>query len=280
MTISELYELFIHHPVVTTDSRNCPNDSIFFALKGEKFDGNRFAKQALEAGCSYAIIDNADYYTDERTVVVNNVLETLQQLAHRHRKALGTPLIAVTGTNGKTTTVTMIDDILRAQGKNSVLCGNVGNPLVNEAEKGHLLDTFNQLLDYDALPIVNENDSVYVEELLNGDNDCLSANVAQLINADLLILLTDTDGLYDDNPRKNKDAKLIPYVGEINDDIFKIAGDAGKSGTGGFTTKIKAAKIATDAGIPVVIMNGEKPTSIYKVLESKEIGTYFSAKGE
>ncbi|HIY33911.1 MAG TPA: glutamate 5-kinase [Candidatus Eubacterium faecigallinarum] len=152
--------------------------------------------------------------------------------------------------------------------------------LVNEAEKGHLLDTFNQLLDYDALPIVNENDSVYVEELLNGDNDCLSANVAQLINADLLILLTDTDGLYDDNPRKNKDAKLIPYVGEINDDIFKIAGDAGKSGTGGFTTKIKAAKIATDAGIPVIIMNGEKPTSIYKVLEGKKIGTYFSAKGE
>ena len=104
MTISELYELFIHHPVVTTDSRNCPNDSIFFALKGEKFDGNRFAKQALEAGCSYAIIDNADYYTDERTVVVDNVLETLQQLAHRHRKAVGCPIIAITGTNGKTTT--------------------------------------------------------------------------------------------------------------------------------------------------------------------------------
>ncbi|MGN1201844.1 MAG: glutamate 5-kinase, partial [Eubacterium sp.] len=141
-------------------------------------------------------------------------------------------------------------------------------------------DTFNQLLDYDALPIVNENDSVFVEELLNGDNDCLSANVAQLINADLLILLTDTDGLHDDNPNKNQNAKLISQVDEITDEIFAIAGGAGEKGTGGFLTKIKAAKIATDAGIPVIIMNGEKPTAIYKVLEGQSIGTYFSAKGE
>jgi glutamate 5-kinase len=152
--------------------------------------------------------------------------------------------------------------------------------LINDAEKEHLIDTFNQLLDYDSLPIVNENDSVYVEELLNGDNDCLSANVAQLIKADLLILLTDTDGLYDSNPKKNADAKLISKVEEINDDIFSIAGDAGEKGTGGFATKIKAAKIATDAGIPVIIMNGEKPTSIYKVLDGKAIGTYFCAKGD
>ena len=152
--------------------------------------------------------------------------------------------------------------------------------LSNELEKGHLLDTFNQLLDYGALPIVNENDSVYVEELLNGDNDCLSATVASLIDADLLIMLTDTDGLYDDNPSKNENAKLISYVEEITPELFEIAGDAGEKGTGGFTTKIKAAKIATDSGIPVIIMNGEKPTSIYKVLEGQSIGTYFSAKGE
>lgn len=152
--------------------------------------------------------------------------------------------------------------------------------LVNDEEKGHLLDTFNQLLEYDALPIVNENDSVYVEELLNGDNDCLSANVAALIDADLLILLTDTDGLYDDNPNENENAKLISQVDRITEDIFRIAGDAGEKGTGGFATKVKAAKIATDAGIPVIIMNGEKPTSIYKVLDGQNIGTYFSAKGE
>lgn len=150
--------------------------------------------------------------------------------------------------------------------------------LANPLEKGHLIDTFNQLFDYDALPIVNENDSVYVEELINGDNDCLSANVAKLIDADLLILLTDTHGLYDSNPADNENAELISRVDEITDDIFEIAGGAGDKGTGGFLTKIKAAKIATDAGIPVIIMNGEKPTSIYKVLEGENIGTYFSAK--
>lgn len=152
--------------------------------------------------------------------------------------------------------------------------------LINPLEKSNLLNTFNQLLDYGALPIVNENDSVYVEELLNGDNDCLSANVAELINADLLVLLTDTDGLYDDNPAKNKSAKLISRVDKITDEIFAIAGGASEKGTGGFYTKVKAAKIATDANIPVVVMNGEKPTAIYKMLSGESIGTYFSARGE
>ena len=137
--------------------------------------------------------------------------------------------------------------------------------------------TFNQLLEYDALPIVNENDSVSVEELLHGYNDCLSATVAQLIGADLLILLTDTDGLFDANPAENEDARLIGSVAEINDDVYAVAGGAGSKGTGGFTTKIRAAEIATGAGIPVIIMNGERPTAIYKVLDGQPIGTYFEA---
>lgn len=152
--------------------------------------------------------------------------------------------------------------------------------LANPMEKEHLLDTFNQLLDYGALPIVNENDSVYVEELLNGDNDCLSANVAVLIEADLLIMLTDTDGLYNDNPKKNPDARLISTVEEIDDDIYSLAGGAGEKGTGGFMTKIKAADIAASNGIATIVMNGEKPTSIYKALSGESVGTYFNAKGE
>ena len=152
--------------------------------------------------------------------------------------------------------------------------------LRNPEEKEHLVDTFNQLLDYGALPIINENDSVYIEELLNGDNDCLSAMVATLIDADLLILLTATFGLYDSNPSENDDAKLIGVVEEINDDIYSIAGGASEKGTGGFQTKIKAAQIATDDGIPVIIMNGEKPTDLYKVLSGESIGTYFKAKGD
>ena len=100
MTIPELYELFIHNPKVTTDSRNCPRGSIFFALKGDKFDGNQYAEKALASGCVYAVIDNPDYFIGERTILVDNVLTTLQQLAHRHRKVIGCPIIGITGTNG------------------------------------------------------------------------------------------------------------------------------------------------------------------------------------
>ncbi|MBR3738184.1 MAG: glutamate 5-kinase [Eubacterium sp.] len=147
----------------------------------------------------------------------------------------------------------------------------------NEESRGHLLDTLNQLLSYGSIPIVNENDSVSVEELLNGDNDCLSATVAALTNADMLIMLTDTDGLYDSNPRENKNAKLIETVEKITPEIENLAGGAGSRGTGGFETKIKAAKIATQAGVPVVIANGAKPTKIYKILEGVQVGTKFLA---
>jgi len=150
--------------------------------------------------------------------------------------------------------------------------------LDNQNSKMHIIDTFNQLLEYDCVPIVNENDSVSIEELLNGDNDCLSATVATLTNADLLVLLTDTDGMYDSNPAENPDARLISRVEKINDEIKSLAGGAGAKGTGGFVTKVKAAEIATSAGIPVVIMNGSKPTDIYHVLNGKSVGTYFERR--
>lgn len=150
--------------------------------------------------------------------------------------------------------------------------------LDNESSKKHIVDTFNQLLEFDCLPIVNENDSVYIEELLNGDNDCLSATVAVLTDADLLVLLTDTDGMYDGNPSENPNAKLIGRVEKIDDEIRSLAGGAGAKGTGGFVTKVKAADIATGAGIPVVIMNGSKPTDIYHVLHGESVGTYFEGR--
>ena len=138
--------------------------------------------------------------------------------------------------------------------------------LEKEDDRRHFLNTFNQLLVYGAIPIVNENDSISIDELVNGDNDCLSA------------MFTDTDGLYDSNPSENKDAKLIELVEEITPEIESLAGGAGSRGTGGFTTKIKSAKIATDAGIPVVIANGNKPTKLYKILEGKQVGTRFLPK--
>ena len=150
--------------------------------------------------------------------------------------------------------------------------------LENEESRKHLLDTFNQLLSYGAIPIVNENDSVSVEELINGDNDCLSATVAALTEADMLIMLTDTNGLYDSNPSENENAKLIEVVEEITPEIESLAGGAGSRGTGGFATKIKAAKIATEAGVPTVVANGAKPTKIYKILDGVSVGTKFLPK--
>ncbi|MDR3266396.1 MAG: UDP-N-acetylmuramoyl-tripeptide--D-alanyl-D-alanine ligase [Tannerella sp.] len=133
MTIPELYELFLEHRTVTTDSRNCPPDAIFFALKGENFDGNNFAEKALEAGCAYAITDNPDKVKNEKMILVDDVLQTLQQLARHHRETFDIPVIAITGTNGKTTTKELTAAVLSQQYNVLYTQGNqnnhIGTPL-------------------------------------------------------------------------------------------------------------------------------------------------------
>ncbi|MDR3261512.1 MAG: UDP-N-acetylmuramoyl-tripeptide--D-alanyl-D-alanine ligase [Tannerella sp.] len=127
MNISELYQLYLQHPVVTTDSRNCPAGSIFFALQGESFDGNRFAEKALQSHCAYAVIDRPEAKTDERMILTDNVLKTLQQLARHHRETLGVPIIGVTGTNGKTTTKELLAATLSTTYKLLYTSGNLNN---------------------------------------------------------------------------------------------------------------------------------------------------------
>ena len=149
----------------------------------------------------------------------------------------------------------------------------------SEERRKNLVNTFEKLSDYGAVPIVNENDSVAVDEIVYGDNDSLSAIVAKLVNADALIILTDIDGLYDDNPNENEDAKLISQVDEITDELIAVAGGHGsRFSTGGMVTKLHAAQIAMDAGIDTIVMNGAAPESIYKALDGKQIGTFFTGK--
>jgi len=129
LDISELYSLFCQHPITTTDSRDCPEGSIFFALKGDNFDGNRFAAQALHDGCSYAVVDNPEYATDQRCILVDNVLKTFQQLARHHRRQLATPIVGITGTNGKTTTKELTAAVLSEKYKVLATQGNFNNDI-------------------------------------------------------------------------------------------------------------------------------------------------------
>lgn len=150
--------------------------------------------------------------------------------------------------------------------------------IIETERQKNVENTFDKLISMGVIPIVNENDTVAIDELELeiGENDSLSAIVAKLAKADLLIILSDIDGLYDSDPHKNPEAKLIPVVTEINEHIENIAGGAGTSlGTGGMATKINAAKIANEAGIDMIIMNGNNPDKLYGLFENDETGTIF-----
>ncbi len=139
--------------------------------------------------------------------------------------------------------------------------------------------TLIKLLDLGIIPIINENDTIATDEIEFGDNDTLSAMVAALIEADLLILLSDIDGLYSSDPKKHKDATIIKTVDEITPEIEKLAEGAGSSfATGGMVTKIAAAKITHDAGINMVLADGDQPQLLNNILNGEEVGTFFKAR--
>lgn len=153
---------------------------------------------------------------------------------------------------------------------------------IADARRHHNIETtLARLLELGALPVINENDTVATEEIAVGDNDRLSAVVAVSVKADLLVLLSDIDGLYDSDPHKNPNAVLIREVRSITPDIVARAGGAGSAqGTGGMSTKLYAARIATGSGIPMVIANGANPACLYDILAGRSVGTRFLAKGE
>ena len=150
--------------------------------------------------------------------------------------------------------------------------------MIHDENRRNARATFSELLSMGVIPIVNENDTVVTDEIEFGDNDTLSAIVAALIHADLLVLMSDIDGLYDDDPRKNPDAKFIEEIDYITDDLEAMAKGAGSDvGTGGMVTKIAAARIANDAGADMVICNGNDMKNLRHVIEGRNVGTLFRA---
>lgn len=139
-------------------------------------------------------------------------------------------------------------------------------------------NTFTALLDMNIIPIVNENDTVSTTEIEFGDNDILSAYVAELIDADLLVLFSDIDGLYDKDPHRYPDAKLLSVVEDAENTECDIGGAGSNRGTGGMKSKIRAAAVANNAGIDMIITNGENIASLYKILEGESVGTLFIKK--
>lgn len=151
----------------------------------------------------------------------------------------------------------------------------------HENRRVNLYNTLERLLELGAIPIINENDPIACEEYSLGDNDTLAALVAECIHADLVILLSDIDGLYTADPHTHPDARLIPLVESITPDIAELAGGAGSAlGTGGMATKISAARRATAAGVDLIIANGAHAEVLYDIMDGKSVGTRFAGKKE
>ena len=156
-----------------------------------------------------------------------------------------------------------------------------GDDTRNELRHRNFSNTLNRLLELGALPIINENDTVATEEASVGDNDTLGALVAESIRADLLVILSDIDGLYSANPRLDPTAELIPVVRELTPEILASAGGKGSSlGTGGMATKLNAASICMNAGADMIIMNGAHPEKLYGIIDGEPVGTRFIGRRE
>ena len=156
-----------------------------------------------------------------------------------------------------------------------------GEDLESDERRTNFQNTLYRLWELGALPIVNENDTVATEEIAVGDNDTLAAIVAKCAGADLLVLLSDIDGLFTADPRKDPDARLIPLVEELTPQVYALAGEKGSDlACGGMATKLKAAKTAIENGFDMVISNGQRPEELYDIVEGVPVGTLFKSGGK
>jgi glutamate 5-kinase len=186
------------------------------------------------------------------------------------------PLKQAAGAIGQSRLMRAFKDSLHQYGRQAAQILLTRDDLANRRRYLNARNTLMTLLEYNVVPIINENDTVVVDELRFGDNDNLSSMVTNLVEAQLLVILSDVDGLYDRDPRHHADATLISEVERITPDIERMAGDEGSSlGTGGMTTKLKAAKRATLSGAGTAIINGKSPHSLLHLFDGHELGTYF-----
>lgn len=156
-----------------------------------------------------------------------------------------------------------------------------GEDLENSGRRVNFQNTLYRLLELGALPIVNENDTIATEEIAVGDNDTLAAIVAKCAGAELLVLLSDIDGLFTSDPRKDPDARLIPLVEALTPEIYALAGEKGSDlACGGMATKLKAAKTAMENGFDMIISNGQRPEDLYDIIEGASVGTLFKSNNK
>ncbi|OHB30398.1 MAG: glutamate 5-kinase [Desulfuromonadaceae bacterium GWC2_58_13] len=186
------------------------------------------------------------------------------------------PLKQAAAAIGQSRLISIYEDAFRAHGRKVAQVLLTRDDLANRRRYLNARNTLMTLLDYKIIPIINENDTVVVDEIRFGDNDNLSAMVTNLLEANLLVILSDVDGLYDRDPRGNPEAQLIHEVARISTEIEAVAGTSGSDlGTGGMATKIKAAKKASLYGVGTVIINGRTPGLLPRLFDGEELGTYF-----
>ncbi len=186
------------------------------------------------------------------------------------------PLKQAAAAIGQSRLISIYEEAFHTHGRKVAQVLLTRDDLANRRRYLNARNTLMTLLDYGIIPIINENDTVVVDEIRFGDNDNLSAMITNLLEANLLIILSDVDGLYDHDPRDNPDASLIHEVARISEEIEAVAGGSSSDlGTGGMATKIKAAKRASLYGVGTVIINGRKPGLLPRLLDGEELGTYF-----
>ncbi|MDP4153512.1 MAG: glutamate 5-kinase [Bacillota bacterium] len=215
----------------------------------------------------------------EVVLVTSGAISVGAARLHLHERPKDTPTKQAAAAVGQCELMYVYDKIFSEYGHKVAQVLLTRDVVDEEHRMDNVINTLNRLIELGTIPVINENDTVAIEEIEFGDNDTLSAVVSKLVGADALILMSDIDGLYDKDPYKNPDAVRIDVVSEINEDILKLGGGVSSNqGTGGMATKLSAAEIAFANNFDMFIVSSKSPLILYDILEKKQGGTYFQVR--